>query len=58
MTKIGIRAFKRYVVDHSYSAAVHFLNDRSQDMAMPSDPDQILTALLTINDIQEENGAC
>ena len=56
--KIGIRVFKRYAVEHSYSAAVQFFNDLPQDMTMSSDPEQILTSLSAINDIREDNGRC
>ena len=57
-TKIGIHVFKRYAVEHSYGAAFQFLNLQHQDMTMPSDPDQILASLLTVNNIREDNGEC
>lgn len=55
--KIGT-LFMRFAVEHSYNAAVQFLNDLSQDMTMSSDPEQILASLTTINDIREDNGRC
>jgi len=33
-------------------------NNRSQDMTMPSDPDQILESLLIVNNIRDDNGGC
>jgi hypothetical protein len=56
-TKIGIHVFKRYAVEHSYSAAFQ-LNDQYQDLTMPSDPDQILASLVTTNVIREDHGRC
>jgi N-acetylglutamate synthase/N-acetylornithine aminotransferase len=58
MTKIGIHVFKRYVSKHTYLATDQFFNYISQDMTMSNDPEQILAALSTMNDIQEENGRC
>jgi len=57
-TKIGIHVFERYAVERSYSTAFQFLNIQYQDMTMPSDPDQILASLLTVNNIREDNGGC
>ena len=57
-TRIGIHVFKRYAVAHSYNVAFQFLNIQYQDMTIPSDPDQILASLLTVNDIREDNREC
>ena len=36
--------------------AIQLLSHWSQDMTMSSDPEQILTSILSLNDIREENG--
>ena len=37
---------------------LRFSTTGPQDMMMSSDPEQILASLLSVNDIQEDNGRC